>query len=214
MGQEKKRIRRLWFVAIATGLSTLLPDISAASQCPRSLGHDFSVDGLVPEGCACEDDLKKIEAKTLPPWLTLVAVCQLRWPQGNRPVDLNAGLTFDQYTNGEIPHGSLLLAGRLVLRGVLRIEAGPAGKYWFSPQPSLVEKKGPLNAELGTLEFHDEQAFERQLHIPKAFRQVCAEADIVLAVDNIYLLLGDNDEAGAIPVYSRVLQDDNYRHCR
>jgi hypothetical protein len=36
----------------------------------------------------------------------------------------------------------------------------------------------------------------------------------MIAVDKILLLIGDGDEASAIPVYGRVLHDDNYRCCR
>ncbi len=113
--------------ALALLLVSALPGISAASQCPRNLSHDYTTEGLAPEGCSCGDDLKKVEARTLPPSLTLVAVCDLRWSRDNRPVDLKAGVTFDRYTDGDLPEGALLLAGRLVLRGVLRIEEGPAG---------------------------------------------------------------------------------------
>lgn len=124
-------------------------------------------------------------------------------------------LTLDEYTNGDRPWGELLLKGTARLHGVLRIEEGPAGIYWFSPVPALVEKQeAPLHHELGTLEFDDEDAFGKQLHVPRELQNGgCLEADVVIEVRDIHVVMGDGDQAGAVAVHNRVIEQNNYRRC-
>ena len=201
-------------VFICTAVWALLPSISAAAPCPHSLTKGFAAQGLTPEICVCDDSLKNVEA-TLPPALTLLAACDLRESSSAEPIELRrTKVTFDQYTNGNLPMGQLLIKGKLRLRGVLRIEEGPAGIYSFTPARPIIAKDTPLRVLLGGIEFDDEDRFERELHVPDGLpAHGCVEADLVIEVTDIQLVLGDGDEAGAIAVHDRVLEQKNYRHC-
>lgn len=81
--------------------------------------------------------------------------------------------------------------------------------------PALVEnRKTPLFQELGTLEFDDDNAFAKQLHVPHELQdRGCLEADVVIDVRDIHVVMGDGDQAGAVAVHNRIVEQKNYRRC-
>ncbi len=200
---------RLLCVTIAATYA-VLPMVAKATPCSSEVLKAFS-EPAKSQGCECGRVLKNITA-TVPSSLTLVAACWLR--SDNKPIDLTkTKVTFDSYTDGWIPDGALLLSGKLTLRGLLRVDDGPAGTYWFDPQPGLIAQKTPLSTQLGTLKFEDERGFQK-LRIPKRLQKTnCLIADATLEVTNINLRIGDTDQDGARPVRYRVLKAGNFRRC-
>lgn len=202
---------RIVYFAVTLALS-LFPRLSSAATCPSSLYKTFSLDGY--ERCQCGGSLKNITI-TLPPSLTLAGACGLYLPPSNEPINLEkTKVTFDDYTDGWIPFGRILILGKVTLKGVLRIEEGPAGTYWFYPKPRIVPKKTALSEQIATIEFEDEKEFKK-LNIPKRLQsESCLMVDATMEADNLHILIGDTDEAGARPVRYRLIEAGNYRLCK
>lgn len=201
---------RFFFMGVVAA-SSLLPYEANAATCTSNILRAFSAEHL---DCQCGETLKNIQI-TLPSSLQLVGACNLRWPSNNKPINLDkTKITLDRDTNGWIPQGYVLLEGHLKLPGELRVEEGPAGKYWFYPNPPIIAQKTPLSSELSMLAFGDDPAFQK-LRIPRRFlHNNCFTADAILDVTNIHLLIGQTDEAGASPVRYRILKVNNFRRCR
>jgi hypothetical protein len=203
-------MRNRWYVLVFLGL--IIPVAANASACTKRILDHYSVGKI--EGCECGAALKNVTA-TLPPSLKLIGVCDLALSNRNdKKIDLNQSkVTFDHYTDGYIPDGHLLLSGRAKLQGTLRVEEGPAGTYWFEPEPRLIRQDTALSSQLKIITFDKESHF-KVLHPPKnLLGKNCFLVDVSMDVMDIHVFIGDGDENGTFPVDFSLKDVHNYRAC-
>jgi hypothetical protein len=194
--------------------ATALPTLGDEQHCEALPPMSQYSPGDPPQGCICGDVLRSPQLTlSLQPPFVVGAVCNLRWlgGKGERVIDLRSErITLDEYTDGWLPFGFVLLRGHAELRGELIFEPGPSGDYWFSVVPGLVVAQSSV-VPLHTLKLPVdviEASPPRQLQEAQ-----CWIADAVLDVRDIWLLIGDNDEAGAYPSEFRLEAAYNYRAC-
>gem|GEM_PF-4768887 len=188
-------------------------EASACSEFPPR--SQYNPPDASTEGCQCGSGLKNVVITIKSPF-RLQAACNLRWVthDGYRPVNLSSErVTFDSYTNGDLPHGELLLVGEARLPGTLRYEPGPGGEFWFALNHS-VGVRGPVEGLLGGFKLYKEHS-PSELRVPTSLRRAeCWTADAMLEVSNIWLLVGGTDEAGAYPSKYKILGVGGHRPCQ
>ena len=170
-------------------------------------------------GCVCGEKLRNASVP-LTKSFRLKAVCNLRWAGfGERPdktIDLTKEhVSFEDYReDGYIPYGELLLIGTATLRGTLMHEEGPAGEWWFYPEDKPISPRGPLERAFSSLKLTREHS-QQEFHAPRSLRKEnCWEADAIVKISNIWLTIGETDEAGAYPVKYSITSVSNHRRCK
>jgi hypothetical protein len=205
--------------AVAFAIATVATPCSAGQEAggcsklpPRSQYNPPNASTL---GCQCGSKVDNAVITLKKPF-RLQAVCSLRWARasGDSVVDLSAErITFDSFTNGDHPVGELLLIGNATLQGTLRFDPGPAGEYWFTLNHSL-GVRGPAELLLGEFKLSRKHS-PSELRVPTSLRSAdCWMADATLDVSNIWLVIGDSDEAGAYPSSYKVLSIAGHRSCQ
>lgn len=215
------KIRRLVFV-----FALFLPILAVSgtadmggSSCGK-LPHrlQYSPPDNSTDGCICGTKLGNILAPLTKPF-SLKAACNLRWMEaGDKPeqeIDLlKEQLSFERYKEGYIPRGQLLLIGTATLSGTLLYEEGPAGEWWFHPKGNPISSRGPLKSVFATLKLTGEHSFQ-EFRVPRSLQKAnCWEANAILKISNIWLTLGETDEAGAYPAMYSVTSISNHRRCK
>jgi hypothetical protein len=149
--------------------------------------------------CLCGEELKSVQI-TLPEGLKVFAACGLNW-KGNVPIDLKRQkISFDKYSNGDLPRGIILIGGKLELRGRVGYVNGPAANYYFISSNEVGDSRYAISHYLRHFDFDDDVA-------PKSFKLPitpevidCAEADAGIEIHDIRVVIDDSDESGAHPV--------------
>ena len=150
------------------------------------------------------------------------AACNLRWPQregGSAVIELRTTrVSLDQYTDGWLPFGEILLSGSATLTGVLTYEPGDAGDLWFSPDELVAAKETAFGVEVRQLKLSRAYLFgdysPDEFSVPAALRQSsCWSAQATIRVEDIWVLLGDSDSSGAYPVKYTVISTTAHRAC-
>ena len=188
-----------------------------ASACgkfpPRS---QYNPPDTSTQGCQCGSKLNNVVITLKKPF-RLQAACHLRWPrvEGHSVVNLSTErVTFDSYTNGNLPYGELLLVGNAKIRGTLQYDPGPAGEFWFAPTNRSLGLRGPIKGLLGQFHLYKEHS-STELRVPASLRDAeCWTANATLDVSDIWLLIGGTDEAGAFPSQYKVLSIGGHRPCQ
>jgi hypothetical protein len=197
------------YITLAVVLSGTVLNVGA-EPCTRQISQSLGGEPL--QGCHCGKALKNVVA-TLPPALTLVAACAVRWSNEDQIDIATKRITLDEYSSGNLPLGEFFLSGRLTLRGSLLYEPGPAGEYWFYPERPLIVKRTPLANELGGFKLAGDRE-PTALAIPARLQgKECLNADVKLQIDGVRLLIGQSGEAGAYPITYKVLHTSGFRVC-
>lgn len=183
-----------------------------ATKCTDQILDQYSARKY--ETCECGASLKNIAAD-LPHPFKLVGVCDLAWitkEHGNIDVT-KSKISFDQYTDGWIPYGHLLISGKISLQGVLTVEPGPAGTYWFEPRPPLIRRETPLASQMKMITFSNDTPF-KVLNPPKQLAEKdCYTVDISIDVEDFHVYIADGDENGSFPLKFSLGRARNYREC-
>lgn len=142
------------------------------------------------------------------------AVCDLRWVGrvSTQPIDLQVStVSLDSYTDGNLPFGQILLTGRSTLKGGLTYNPGNAGDLWFEPEGHPIASPGTaFSNTVGQLKLARPYA-RAEFHVPKALWNYCWSAKATIRATNIWVIIGDNDEAGAYPAQYRVISVVNHK---
>lgn len=165
--------------------------------------------------CECGAPLNNITA-TLPPTLKLVGACNLAWPrQPYEKIDIRKSkITFNNFIDGWTPEGHLLLSGKVGLQGVLRVEEGPAGKYWFEPKPRLIRRETPLSSQMSQIGFRDEINFTALRPPKRLLGKECFLVDVSIDAIDMHVVIAQTDENGTFPVQFSLKKANNYRDCQ
>ena len=201
-----------FIVLLALQTTSLLA--SASDQC-RALPLQPQYSDNVPpqEGCTCGSSLKNVIV-TLNKNYKIGAVCGLRWSglDGDLPIDLKINSTsLDNYTDGKLPLGQILLIGHSTLTGSLKYSPGNAGDLWFAPKGHPIAVPGTaFSQEVGQLKLARPYN-PAEFHVPRALWSSCWSARATVSVSNIWVTIGSNDQAGAYPARYRVISIVNHK---
>lgn len=204
---------RVAYIVVMSLLSTSL--FAHASDLCRALPlqPQYSTDVPPKAGCSCGSSLKNV-VLTLNKNFKIGAVCDLRWVGGasNQPIDLRMGtVALDSYTDGNLPFGQILLMGLSTLKGGLTYNPGNAGDLWFEPEGHPIAVPGTaFSSTVGQLKLARPYT-PAEFHVPKALRNSCWSAKATISVTNIWVTLGETDEAGAYPAQYRVISVINHK---
>jgi len=190
--------------------------------------HDAASCGKVPpraqytppdastDGCTCGSRLRNVSVP-LTSAFRLKAACYLRWSFSDKEtaIDLSKDrVSFEKYTQGNLPRGELLLIGTARLDGTLTHHEGPSGEWWFAPEGRPIATRGPLVPEFSSLKLTRKHS-PREFQVPRSLAYVeCWQAKATLIVTNIWLMIGDTDEAGAYPAKYSVVDVSGHRKCK
>lgn len=169
-------------------------------------------------GCVCGKKLRNASVP-LTKSFRLKAACDLRWAgfgeQPDKAIDLSKEhVSFEDYKDGYTPYGELLLIGTATLRGTLMHEEGPAGEWWFYPEGKPISPRGPLERVFSSLKLTREHS-QQEFHTPRSLQKAnCWEANAIVGISNIWLTIGETDEAGAYPVKYIIMSVSNHRLCK
>ena len=204
------KITIIVFVALQT--TSLLS--SASDQCRAlPLQPQYSTSVSPQEGCYCGPSLKNVIV-TLKKNYRIGAVCGLRWRglDSDLPIDLKINLTsLDNSTDGKLPLGQILLLGHSTLTGSLTYSPGNAGDLWFKPKGHPIAVPGTaFSKEVSQLKLARPYN-PADFHVPRVLGDSCWSAKATVSVSNIWVTIGDNDEAGAYPAQYRVISIVNHK---
>lgn len=193
-------------ILIVTCLLSSLQPALAASDSRYANQEDSS-------GCVRGKALLNLQA-TFPHPMKVVEACDLRWSNGKH---INLSLqkvSLDQYTDGDMPQGVVLVTGRARLSGQFRYEPGNSGDAWLTPHPSLIAPHHKaLAAQLSSIKFADVTSMGR-FRVPPTLRNSnCFTANMTIEIDGINLIIGETDEAGAYPIKFKVVDISGFKKC-
>lgn len=196
------------FVLLASMLMTDGATSTESESCGALPGRpQYAEDTVDSSQCVCGSIVGEKVKATLTGQMKLEAVCDLHTrPRvgGLEAVDLTSrSVNLDHVGVGEEwVYGLILLSGRQRLTGRLSYQPGPAGDLWFQVTGAPIAACNTmLSRELATLKLIvPEQGLASAYDVPESLRDAqCWNADAVIDVDSIWLLIGDTDEAGAYP---------------
>lgn len=204
---------RVAFIVVVSLLTTSLL-ASASDQCPAlPLQLQYSTDIPPQEGCSCGSALKNVVV-TLNKSFKIGAACNLRWrgPDGDQSIDLKVDTaSLDNYTGGNLPLGQILLRGHSTLTGSLTYNPGDAGDLWFEPEGYPIAVSGTaFSKEVGQLKLARPYT-PAEFQVPRALRDSCWSATATISVKDVWVTIGESDEAGAYPAHYRVISVVNHK---
>ena len=199
-------------IKLSTLLALLLFSLHASAQenrCKALAALDNQMD---PSQCVCGSPLKNVTA-TLPAGTRLIAACSLRWPDTG-PIDISkTQVSFDRYTNGNLPEGVLYLAGELTLSGPIVIEEHPEGNDVRFVPPWKFSSDGPLLLQKMTSNFYLADEASRSVAREAIGARKCSTADVTLHLRGFQVAIGGNDDGTTTPLKPRLLQRSPLRDC-
>ena len=204
---------KIAFVVALSLLATPLPS-SASDICPAlPLQPQYSADVPPREGCACGSVLKNLIV-TLNKTFKIGAACNLRWmrPDNHRTIDLKVNTaSLDDYTDGDLPRGQILLTGNSTLTGRLTYNLGVAGDLRFAPEGNPIAASGTaFSRVVGELKLARPYS-PAEFEVPGSFEDSCWSATATINVKDIWVTIGDSDEAGAYPAQYRLVSVINHK---
>ncbi|MCK7595619.1 hypothetical protein [Pseudomarimonas salicorniae] len=171
-------------------------------------------DGQAPVAtCRCSSDELARVGLTLAEGWSLSATCGLRWSLAGPEIDLGSqAVTLDEYTDGQLPQGFLLIEGATTLTGKLSYEPGNAGDLRFDAAAGAIAPQDKaFGAEVASLKLFGPQGQALVAAGPADLD--CWSADAEIDLSSIWVLIGDSDQAGAHPAEYEVRVVGPYEGC-
>jgi hypothetical protein len=201
-------------LSVVLGLLSTSLLANASDLCPvLPLQPQYSSAIPPKDGCSCGSSLRNVVA-TLNNNFRLGAVCDLRWvgADGAQPINLRISkVSLDSYTNGNLPFGQILLVGHSTLEGTLTYEPGNSGELWFEPRGHPISGSGTaFSRVMSQLKLARAYA-PAEFHVPISLRKSCWTATATIQINDVWVTIGESDEAGAYPAQYRVISVVNHK---
>jgi hypothetical protein len=198
-------------LAVLLGLGLFIGQASAQEgDCKEMVALDKQMD---PSWCVCAKSSLRNVTVTPPPGTRLIAACSLRWSRTG-PIDLSkTKITFDTFTDGDIPEGILYFAGELTLSGPITIQEDPEGNDTAFLPPWKVSRDGPLllSRMTGSFYLSDESSLAVAQQAMEARK--CSTGNVTMHVSGLQVVFGGNADGTTTALHPRFLKRSPLRAC-